>query len=255
MAKVYLGVGHGGTDPGAVGNGLKEKDLTLSISKACATALKRCGIDYKISRTTDKDYPVEKRIEDCNKYNPDLALDIHINAGGGNGAEVFYSIVGGTGKTLAEKILQRIKNLGQESRGAKVKATNGVDYFGFIRQTVCPAVIVECAFIDNKSDIAIVKTAAQQKTMGEAIAKGICDCLGVKYVAEPVKKQTTVTKPTSLKKGDRVRVVKAVQYDNGKPFKAWFPIYTVISVKGNRVVIGVNQVVTAAVHVKNLTKV
>lgn len=186
--KVYIGVGHGGSDSGAVANGFKEKDLNLEIAKACKAALERSGVSVKISRTTDGEIWLEKRIAECNKYKPDIALDIHNNAGGGDGAEVFHTIYGGTGETLAENILAETQKIGQNSRGAKTKKnSSGKDYFGFIRDTVCPAALVECAFIDNKTDVKIIDTAAERKAMGEAIAKGVCKTLGVTYKPEEKK--------------------------------------------------------------------
>lgn len=180
--KVFIGVGHGGTDPGAVGNGLKEKNLTLAISNYCAEALKNNGVDVKLSRSSDVNDPIEDEIKECNSFKPELAVDIHINAGGGNGAEVYYHYGGGKGKTLANNILCEIVNIGQESRGAKTKKnSNGKDYYAFIRETDSAAVIVEAAFIDNSKDIKIVNSAAKQKTMGVAIAKGILKTLEMKY--------------------------------------------------------------------------
>jgi N-acetylmuramoyl-L-alanine amidase len=124
----------------------------------------------------------------CNAYAPDLALDIHNNAGGGDGAEVFYSIHGGTGKTLAVNILDEIVKIGQNSRGAKTRTgESGSDYYGFIRRTTPPAVIVECAFVDHKTDIQIIDTKAEQVAMGVAIAKGVLKTLGVAW-KEPVDK-------------------------------------------------------------------
>ena len=184
--KVFLGVGHGGSDPGAVANGFKEKDLNLSIATACQAELARHGVSVLTSRVKDENDDLTERIMECNKFNPNLALDIHNNAGGGDGAEVFHHYGGGTGKTLANNILAEVVKIGQNSRGAKTKKnSSGKDYFGFIRQTVCPAVIVECAFVDNKKDIQIIDTAAEQKAMGVAIAKGILKTLGISYI-EPV---------------------------------------------------------------------
>lgn len=185
MKKVYIGVGHGGSDPGAVANGLKEKDLNLTVALECYAFLKGY-CDVRISRTTDADVWLEKRIEEINDFKPDLAVDIHHNAGGGDGAECYHTVNGGKGKTLANNILHELKKIGQNSRGAKVKANaKGTDSFGFIRETVCPAVIVECAFLDNKTDAKIVDTKAEQEAMGIAIANGILKTLGI-----------------SLKKGD-----------------------------------------------------
>ena len=184
--KVFLGIGHGGSDPGAVANGFKEKDLNLSIALACQEELIRHGVSVLTSRVKDENDDLTQRIMECNKFNPDIALDIHNNAGGGDGAEVFHHYGGGTGKVLAENILAEVVKIGQNSRGAKIKKNaSGKDYFGFIRQTVCPAVIVECAFLDNKTDVQIIDTEAERKAMGVAIAKGILKTLGVAYKEEP----------------------------------------------------------------------
>lgn len=180
MKKVFLGVGHGGTDSGAVGNGLKEKDLNLKIALACRDELKAYGVDVGMSRTKDENDTLNEEAAECNKFAPDLAVDIHNNAGGGDGCEVYYHYKGGLSKTLAENINAQIVKIGQNSRGIKTRLnSSGTDYYGFIRMTKAPAVIVECAFIDNSKDIKIVDTAAEQKTMGIAIAKGILKTLGI----------------------------------------------------------------------------
>ena len=182
MPKVFIGVGHGGSDPGATGNGFQEKDLNLSIALACRDTLASSGVDVEISREADITSSLEERIRQCNQFDPDLALDVHNNAGGGDGAEVYHHYAGGTGKTLAENILSEIVAIGQNSRGTKVKLNSaGRDYFGFIRQTSAPAVIVECAFVDNATDIQMVGTADKQKRMGQAIARGVLKTLGIPY--------------------------------------------------------------------------
>ena len=179
MAKVFIGVGHGGSDPGAVANGVKEKDLNLDIAKACRDELKKNGVKVKMSRAKDVCDPVSEEIKECNAYAPDLAVDIHNNAGGGDGAEVYYHYGGGTGKVLAENILAEIVKLGQNSRGTKIrKNSQGKDYYGFIRETSCPAVIVEVCFIDNASDLKIIGSKAKRKKAGQAIARGILKTLG-----------------------------------------------------------------------------
>jgi N-acetylmuramoyl-L-alanine amidase len=138
-----------------------------------------------MSRSKDENDPIGDEVKECNAYAPDLAVDIHNNAGGGDGGEVFYSHLGGKGKTLAENILAEIVKIGQNSRGAKIrKNSQGKDYYGFIRSTTCPAVIVECAFVDNASDLKILATEGDRKSMGVAIAKGILKTLGVAYQNE-----------------------------------------------------------------------
>lgn len=183
MSKVFLGVGHGGTDSGAIGNGFKEKDLNLSIALACRDVLERHGVTVLMSRTKDENDALTDEIKECNAFNPDLAVDIHNNAGGGDGVEAYYHYGGGTGKTLANNVLCEIVNIGQNSRGAKIrKNAIGRDYYGFIRETKAPAIIVECAFIDNATDIKIIDTEAERQTMGAAIAKGILKTLNIAYV-------------------------------------------------------------------------
>ena len=183
--KVFLGVGHGGSDPGAVANGVKEKDLNLSIALACKDMLAKHGVAVKMSRSKDENDPIGEEVKECNAFAPDLAVDIHNNAGGGDGAEVYHHYGGGKGRVLAENILAEIVKVGQNSRGAKVRKNSQCkDYYGFIRETSCPAVIVECAFVDNASDLKILATESERHKMGVAIAKGILKTLGVEIQPE-----------------------------------------------------------------------
>lgn len=196
MSKVFIGVGHGGKDPGAVGY-IKEKDGVLVIATACKDYLEANGVEALMSRYIDEDEGLNEKINECNAFNPDLALDIHLNAGKGDGAEVFHSIVGGAGKELAQYILDELIALGQQSRGIKTKVnSSGSDYFGFIRSTKSPAVITEAYFVDNAEDVRIGDTVEEQKIIGQAIAKGVLKKLGIESrndvpstPAEPEKKQ------------------------------------------------------------------
>ena len=221
MAKrVYVGIGHGGYDSGAVGNGFKEKDLTLSIGKYCNERLKQYGIETKISRTTDCDSSINSKVAASNAFKADVCMDIHINAGGGDGSEVYYSHVSPNGKKLAQSIVDATLAIRQNTRGIKTRVDDdGTDYFGMIRMTDAPAVLVECAFIDNATDIQIINTEAKRKVFGYAIADGVAKYLGVKM---PTAKPTTPSKPTTaavkieapnlseyLKEGDRNLAVYA----------------------------------------------
>ena len=182
MAKVFLGIGHGGKDPGAVGNGLRESDLNLSIGLACSEVLSKHNVNVLMSRTKDENDDISEEVRECNAFSPDLAVDIHNNAGGGDGGEVYHYSKGGTSKALAQNILNEMVAIGQNSRGIKTKLnSSGTDYYAFIRNTKAPAVIVECAFVDNKTDITIIDTLEEQKAMGVAIAKGILKTLGIAY--------------------------------------------------------------------------
>jgi N-acetylmuramoyl-L-alanine amidase len=215
MAKVFIGVGHGGSDPGAVANNTKEKDLNLSIALACRDVLEKHGVSVRMSRTKDENDTLSSEIAECNTYSPDLAIDIHNNAGGGDGAEVFYHHGGGKGKTLAENILAEIVKVGQNSRGIKTrKNSQGKDYYGFIREVSAPAVIVECAFVDNAEDIKILSTESKRQAVGEAIAKGVLSTLGIEI--QPKNSLYRVQVGAYLLKSnaeDMQRKIKAVGFD------------------------------------------
>lgn len=177
--KVFLGVGHGGSDPGAVGF-LIEKDINLNMAIACRDFLVQNGVNVRMSRTKDENDPLTEVIKECNNFTPDLAVDIHNNAGDGDGFEVYYHVGGGTSKVLAQNVEREIIKIGQNSRGCKTKLnSNGTDYFGFIRQTVAPAVIVEGAFLDNSTDVKIIDELHEQQAFGVAYAKGILKTLGI----------------------------------------------------------------------------
>lgn len=187
--KVFIGVGHGGNDPGAK-KYIVEKDVNLAMAKACRDVLVAHGVEVKMSRTKDENDTISEEIKECNAFKPDLAIDIHNNSGGGNGFECFYHVGGGTSKTLAKNIEIEVKAIGQNSRGCKTKAnSNGKDYYGFIRETSCPAVICEGVFVDNKADASQADTAAEQKAFGVAYAKAILKTLGIGY--KSTKKTTT----------------------------------------------------------------
>lgn len=221
--KVFIGVGHGGKDPGAVANGFEEANFNLDVAKACRDALKNNGVSVQLSRENDATENLSTRIKECNAYKPDLAVDIHFNAGGGDGAEVYHAKKDTKDDALAKNILAEIVAIGQNSRGMKTKlASNGTDYFGFIRQVTCPSVLVECAFIDNKTDVKIVDTLAERKKMGVAIAKGILKTLGITY-KEPTATKTESKKPAAAKtykKGAAVKLTKTPLYISSSAKKA-----------------------------------
>ena len=177
--KVFIGVGHGGSDPGAVSY-LVEKDVNLVEALACRDFLEAHGVQVLMSRTSDEDDPLTDEIKECNAFNPDLAIDIHNNAGGGDGFEAYYHYNGGTGKTLAQNIESEVKAIGQNSRGCKIRLNSSrTDYYGFIRETACPAVIVEGCFVDNAKDVQFADSIEEQKAFGVAYAKGILKTLGI----------------------------------------------------------------------------
>lgn len=209
--KVFIGVGHGGKDPGAV-KYLREEDVNLTMALACKELLEANGVTVAMSRTKDENDPLADEIKECNAFNPDLAIDVHNNAGGGDGFEAYYHIGGGVSKTLAQNIETEIKAIGQNSRGIKTrKNSSGKDYYGFIRQTKAPAVIVEGVFVDNAKDVTIADTVEEQKQFGYAYARGILKTLGI-AIQDPIIEKTAREIVTVLTKSgcNRTAVLKRV---------------------------------------------
>ena len=183
MAKAGIGIGHGGKDPGAIGNGLRESDVNLVIGLAMNDELVRHGVETYMTRTKDEDDPLRDEIKEINAFNPDIAIDVHTNAGGGDGFEAYYSKnTNGLGKHLAELIEAEVVKFGQNSRGVKIRLNStGKDYYGFVREIACPSIIVEGAFIDS-ADMLILDTVEEQKALGVAYARGILNYLGIAYI-------------------------------------------------------------------------
>lgn len=180
--RVFIDIGHGGSDPGAVANGLIEKDVNLVTGLAMNAELVRHGVETMLSRSEDEKTYLATTCSMVNKFNPAYAVSLHHNGGGGDGSEVFYHYGGGKGKELALAIIEELEAIGQNTRGAKTKKnTNGKDYYMFIRETTPPAVVVEVAFLDSK-DHEFVDTEEEQKRNGVAIAKAVLKKLGIPYI-------------------------------------------------------------------------
>lgn len=183
MAKkpvVFLSGGHGGSDPGAVAYGLKEKDINLTQLLACNEVLVRHGVTTILSRTTDENDPVAEEVQEANASGADLAASLHTNAGKGDGFEGFYwDDAKDEGKKIVELAEKYVKELGQNSRGAKAG-----NHLYFIKKTKMTAVLFESFFIDNDKDNDIGDTVAEQKAFGVAYARAILDYFGITYVAE-----------------------------------------------------------------------
>lgn len=178
MARIWIDAGHGGAQPGACALGYKEKDLTLQIATLLGAELTRCGITVAQTRTTDVDIPLDTRGPLANKWGADYFVSVHLNAGGGRGAETWCSIAGGKSKALAEYIQAELVGLGYVDRGVKTrKGDDGRDYLAVIRQTNMPAVLTEVGFIDSQEDM----TRFDAAKAAQAIAQGICKYAGIAY--------------------------------------------------------------------------
>lgn len=202
MAKVYIDPGHGGSDPGAVANGLREKDLTLKIAKYTRSYLQNNykGVSVRMSRTGDTYPSLSARARDANNWGADVFVSIHINAGGGVGYEDFIYNGGVSSNTrkLQDKLHDELSPLFTKNRGQK-RANYAV-----LRQTNMPAVLTECGFIDSSTDANFLKKENNLKKLGEAHAKGIAVYLGLeKGNSKPKKKTTpTISKKTAKPKAN-----------------------------------------------------
>ncbi|WP_306530757.1 N-acetylmuramoyl-L-alanine amidase family protein [Anaerotignum lactatifermentans] len=179
---LLLDAGHGGKDPGTSGNGMQEKNLTLTIAQKIEQELQGSGIKVYMTRDSDV-YPENStRAQTANDI-ADLMVSIHINSGPetANGTESLYQVHANdsssrlTSKQLAE-ILQAsmISGTGNTNRGVKLRTDLLI-----LNRTTVPAVIVEVVFITNTGDALKISNPAYQDQVAQAIADGIQEA--VKY--------------------------------------------------------------------------
>lgn len=282
--RVFIGVGHGGSDPGA-NRYVKEADANLTIALELKKQLEAAGIVVGMSRTTDENDPIGEEIREANAFAPDLAVEVHNNAGGGDGFEVFVQTnkFAAKSRACAEAIEAEVKALGQKSRGLKTKV------FGWTYNVKAPAVLLEGFFVDNKADAADFDTVSEQQELGRAYARGVLKYLGIdskveaketytveavgefdsKEKAESALKQVealgftgsvTSENETAAKEitvGSKVKVNRGAKYYDGKtPNPVIYDrIHIVHSMNGDRVVIEYTGIIIGAVHKNNLTLV
>ena len=165
--RVYIGVGHGGKDPGACAYGNKEKDFALDVCKKMVEILAK-SVDAKISRTNDMYKSVTKKVQECNGSSVDLALDIHFNAGGGKGIEVYYYSSNKKMRDLAEHLCDEQEKVGVRNRGAKTG-----DHLYFVRNTEMDAILIEVGFMDNKEDLIRFDSKEKREKIASQLAHSI----------------------------------------------------------------------------------
>ena len=188
---IFLDPGHGGSDSGAFENGVKEKDLTLSVYNKVSSRLASLGYTVLTSRNTDKDVGLVSRADQANKSNADMFLSIHFNAGGRGtayGIETYYykPEAGYTpainkenhnnpdriekSRKLANKVQQNLLyKTGAYDRGVKRAS------FAVLRETSIPSILVELGFIDNQDEVKKIKTNEYQEKLADGIVDGIVE--------------------------------------------------------------------------------
>ena len=184
--KMVIDAGHGGSDSGAIGNGIIEKNLTLDISKYMYDRLKELGVPVKLTRDSDVDLSASERpqrvLDQYGNGKDVIVISNHINAGGAEGAEVIYALR--NKDTLAKKILDELEKQGQLVRKyyqRRLPSDYNKDYYYMLRNTPnTEALIVEYGFLDNASDANKLKN--NYKKYAEAVVKAVTEYAGYKYV-------------------------------------------------------------------------
>ena len=237
---ICISIGHGksakgGYDSGALGGNYQEFKIGREIGKYIGEIFKGYACTADVINY-DATLYLTDRIAHVNKHGYDLAMEIHLNASGGTGSEVYYKHKSASGKKLAGAISKSIANtFGIRDRGAKVKINpaNGTDYFGFVRSCKCESLLIETVFIDTASDRKHVETAAGQRQCAEAIVSAIANFYGIKKKSAPAVKPSE-DKP-AVRAGDIVKI-KGSKYATGQKIPMWVKLkkHTVKSVNGNK---------------------
>lgn len=155
--KVFIDVGHGGAETGAVNQTALEKNLNLAVAKELYLKLGAvAGMSVVMARNEDTEISISDRCSMANNCKADIVISIHHNANDGKtkGYEVIHSVVGGKGKELAGLIGKEFEAIGQKADGLGIysresEVNNGKDYYGIIRGCVAPTVITEFGYMDS----------------------------------------------------------------------------------------------------------
>ena len=181
---VVLDAGHGGTDSGKVGiNGVKEKDINLTITNSVKKILEKENIQVIMTRETDKQLAQSKvedlkyRVKIMNETSPVLAVSIHQNSyheESVSGGQVFYYRDSAKGKALAEILQKRFSYvLGEQNR--RLPKANGNYYL--LLHVKCPIVIVECGFLSNRKEAGLLNSGEYQDKLAYTIHMGVAEYL------------------------------------------------------------------------------
>ncbi len=178
MIKIFIDPGHGGPDPGAVGNGVTEEFVNLNVSLELARLLREAGYSVRIYRTTsdenvlqNKNADLRNRAEMANNWDADYFISIHTNSSenpNAQGVEAYVYRLGGTSERLGESIVDAVSSeLGSRNRG--VMQAN----FAVLRRTNMPAVLVELGYLTNSTEALNLNSPAWQRAVARAIFNGI----------------------------------------------------------------------------------
>ena len=180
--KLYLDPGHGGSDPGAMGNGLKEKDITLDIAIKIQSILVNDyeDVQVKMSRTGDTSKSLSQRTNEANSWGADYYLSIHCNSfnSTAKGYEDFIHSSLSDSSTTAkyqDMIHAEVVKLNQLQDRGKKKAN-----FHVLRESAMPALLTENGFIDNAQDAALMKQSSWRQQVAKGHANGVAKAFSLK---------------------------------------------------------------------------
>lgn len=173
-----IDIGHGGTDTGATGNGLVEKDLNLKAGLSLRDFLNKFDADVRTTRDSDITLSSDARVALVKAFNPDLCISVHHNAAStpdARGAEVINAYYDQRDDKLANSILNNLEAIGMPKRSTYTRLNSrGQDWYFMIRRiwnNNTQAIIVEGGFVTNKADADMLKS--DNYLMSEANAIGI----------------------------------------------------------------------------------
>lgn len=151
MAKVVMDAGHGGSDPGAVSDGRREKDDNLALALAVGSILAENGVDVVYTRTDDTYETPFQKAQKGNQEGADLFISIHRNSSPEkdqySGVETLLYDVSGIKKELAENINRELAKEGFQNLGIRERPGLVV-----LRRTRMPAALIEVGFINTQAD-------------------------------------------------------------------------------------------------------
>ena len=203
LKKVVIDAGHGGEDPGTIANGITEKDYTLKISEYIHKRLDEMGIPNEMSRTSDVTLDSNSRPDKIQSFYGDgsdvIVVSNHINAGGGDGAEVIYALR--NTDTFSSKIAKELETAGQNVRKyyqRRLPSNPAKDYYYIMRDTPNnETVIVEYGFADSTGDD-VSQLKNNWEDLAEAVTKAIVEYAGGTYQAPAGSNYYTVQSGDSL---------------------------------------------------------
>lgn len=186
---IVVDAGHGGDDPGKIGiNDAKEKDINLKIAKYLKKLLEADGIEVIMTRTDEnglysqgannkKVEDMRKRCEIIEEAKPVFTVSIHQNSYPEEyvkGAQVFYYGESAEGKKLADTLQASLVEGLDPTNHRQAKANES---YYLLKKTSTPTVIVECGFLSNSEEAALLVTKEYQQKVAEAVHNGITEYL------------------------------------------------------------------------------